>query len=119
MIITLVTLTIFLASLGLCKASDDDLFPGLTAILAGAALLFMAIFIAVAPLQVRSDIVKREAIASTLDAARAQSNPIELAAITRDIVEFNTDLAQAKYWQKNPLTSWFFSPKYQDIKPIK
>ncbi len=61
--------------------------------------------------------VKREAIQSTLDAVRASGVPNETAAIVKEIVEFNQQLAVNQYWRAH-FRGWIH-PIVEDVEPVR
>jgi len=70
--------------------------------------------------EARTNALSIEAARRTVIAARSSDvSEYELAALQASVMEYNTWLADAQYWQKHP---WFgvFTPAYvQDIEPIR
>ena len=64
-------------------------------------------------------VAEREAIAMTLEHARSSENNIELAAITKDLCEFNSKLAEEKLNNSVFLLKDYVDDRVMDIKPIQ
>jgi len=76
----------------------------------GLVVLILVAVIIFNPLGVKADIAEFHAIKDTFDTAR--NNPdisqFELAAIQPKVAEANQWLANARFWTKHWLTSWFW-----------
>lgn len=64
-------------------------------------------------------VVEREVIAMTLEHARSSENNIELAAITKNLCEFNSKLAEEKLDNSVFLLKDYVDDRVMDIKPIQ
>ena len=64
-------------------------------------------------------VVEREAIVLTLEHARSSENNIELAAITKDLCEFNSKLAAEKLDNSVFFLKDYVDDRVMDINPIE
>jgi hypothetical protein len=59
-------------------------------------------------------------IRATVEEARANDwEGYERAALQTKIIEINREIANAKYWAANPVTSWFYSAEIIELDPIE
>jgi hypothetical protein len=63
-------------------------------------------------------IVKRNSFIESLQIARSNKNSIELAAISKDIIEYNKDLAVKKF-ENQGLLDCYIDDRFMDLKPIR
>jgi len=93
----------------------------LTLLFGGTCLLFCIGAISFKEVNANSRIVRIESVRETFESARIDENihPLELAAIQRTVAEKNEWIANAKFWTRHPLTSWFWSEKILAIEPIR
>jgi hypothetical protein len=63
-------------------------------------------------------IAKRNSFVESLEIARSNKNSIELAAISKDIIEYNKDLAVTKF-ENQGLLDCYIDDRFMDLKPIK
>ena len=63
-------------------------------------------------------IVERNSFIESLEIARSNKNSIELAAISKDIIEYNKDLAVTKY-ENQGFLDCYIDDRFMDLKPIK
>ena len=63
-------------------------------------------------------IVERNSFIESLEIARSNKNTIELAAISKDIIEYNKDLAVTKY-ENQGFLDCYIDDRFMDLKPIK
>jgi len=84
-------------------------------------VLFCILRIIIAPLHIKTDIADYTALKTSLEIARANTavSPVELATIQRDVIGFNRRLARRTVWAKHPLTNWFYSKRFFEMKPIR
>lgn len=120
MITLIILIAVFL--LGLVIARESELFDIFGVVLCILSITLIIIHIASwATSWYIADklIAQRSAFVETLEYARNSNNQIELAAISRDISQFNQGLAILKYQNK----MWFLDPyiddRIDDIKPIR
>ena len=64
-------------------------------------------------------VAKRNAFVETLAEARKNNNPIELAAITKDVSEWNQQLAASKYNLTVFMIKDYTDKRVADLKPIR
>ncbi len=64
-------------------------------------------------------LVKRDSIEETLQYARKNNNPIELATISQDINKFNQELASSKYVNTTLLFDQYIDDRIMNIPPIR
>lgn len=62
---------------------------------------------------------KRVSIINSLDKAREISNNLESAAILKEIIDFNTKIADAKYTNKTFFFGQYIDDRVEGIEPIK
>ena len=79
------------------KSYDYEVIGIIVSVIAGLYLIIHLLFWSLSGYEYNLFVVKREAFKETLDAARETNNQIELAAITKDISEWNKELATNKY----------------------
>jgi hypothetical protein len=102
---------------------DCFFYIGFTAAaIAACTLLICLIGAIVGPLKDKTMIIERQAIQQTIDSARENgSSEFERAAITNKAIEFNTELANKKYWY--PINKdWlgiFYDMSVLELEPIK
>lgn len=63
-------------------------------------------------------IAERNSFIESLKVARLNKNSIELAAISKDIIEYNKDLAVTKF-ENQGLFDCYIDDRFMDLKPIK
>jgi len=61
---------------------------------------------------------ERNAFCQTLENARESGNEIELAAISKDIAEWNSSLA-SKNFARTTIFKEYTDPRFEDLEPIK
>jgi hypothetical protein len=98
-----------------------EMVGGMCSIVGGAVLFFCLLCIVVAPIKINGDLADYNALKSSLDMARVNPavSPIELAAIQKEVIAFNRQLARDQYWTKNPWTKWFRSQRVFEMNPIR
>lgn len=77
--------------------NDIDIVGIIMCLVFGSYLIIHIAFWSTASYNYNVAVVKRAAFISTLDYARKNNNPIEIAAITKEISDFNQDLAESQY----------------------
>ena len=121
MIITIILVVLFVLGLYLSRSYDFDTHMAgvLTSIITGVLLILHVAQISLASYEYHKLAIKRTSIVETLKESRTNSGVIERAAITKDVIKFNSYIAELKY--KN--TTSFFDPYIDDrielMKPIK
>ena len=63
-------------------------------------------------------IIERNSFIESLEIARSNKNSIELAAISKDIIKYNKDLAVMKY-KNEGFMDCYIDDRFMDLKPIK
>lgn len=86
---------------------------------AGIYFLIHIIFIIMAPIEYRTISAKREAFVETLEAARQSARELEAAAILKEIVEWNSQLAMRKVVNSYWLLDDYVDDRLLLLKPIK
>lgn len=113
---------IILTSIGvylLIKTYDYEILGVLLTMLAGMYLLLHIILWSLASYNYGLFVSKRDAFTETLKEARKNNNAIELAAITKDISEWNQDLAEAKYNLTIFMLKDYTDKRIQYLHPIR
>ena len=64
-------------------------------------------------------LTKRDVITNALYESRKINNNLESAAILKDIIDFNTSLAEYKYYNKAFILGQYVDDRVEDIEPIK
>lgn len=64
-------------------------------------------------------VTKREAFVQTLEQCRKEHDNIELAAISKNIAQWNEDLAERKYNLKVFILKDYVDERTENLKPIK
>lgn len=62
---------------------------------------------------------KRNSFEQTLQMARESGNPIETAAIIKDVSAWNQKLAALQYDNKTPFFNQYIDDRIESLKPIK
>ena len=88
----------------------------------GVLILVMALFLL--PIIYSSEVGNIQgfkSVKATVENARANGNisAIELAALQHKIVESNSWLAKAQYWNNFPIISLYIPEKVMELEPIK
>lgn len=95
-------------------------FAGIIMSVASGVLLFIHIIILLTVgYEYNSFAAKRKAFETTLNDARNSNNQYEAAAITRDIVMWNAELASMKYTNSTFLLGQYVDDRVEDLDPIK
>ena len=63
-------------------------------------------------------IIERNSFIESLENARENKNNIELASITKEIIDYNKELAMLKY-QNNGFLDCYIDDRIMDLKTIK
>ena len=121
MIITIILVVLFVLGLYLSRSSDIDIHLAgvLTSVIIGLLLIVNVAEISLASYEYHKLATKRISIVETLKESRTNSGVIERAAITKDVIKFNSYIAELKYEN----STFFFDPYIDDrielMKPIK
>lgn len=131
MIITLITISLFLISLifvivekvkeGDCYDWDDSIGKTIFLIVTSVLLFVIILFLAVDPTFYRAEIAEFHSVQKSLEFARGNTHvtPLELIAIQRKVIEKNEWLAKAQFWTRHKLTNWFWPKEMLELTPIR
>ena len=129
MIITLITIVVFVLGVIGCILYNRDIVPRkckeyiallslCAVILAGIAILIEIPGIIYLHCTTNKDIyeysLKRESIVKQVECISSDYEDVSKATVIANVYDWNTDVYNAKYWTKNPWTSWFWSQKFVD-----
>ena len=100
---------------------ENSDFPGMAATISGLLFCLAMMCMVGNRAAEMAHVVAFRATQATMEMARANKNinPLELAALQRDVINQNQWLAHVQYFGKNPWTSWFVPESVQDLKPIQ
>lgn len=129
MIITLITIVVFVLGVIGCILYEQDIVPrkckeyiallSLCAVsMAGIAILIEIPGIICRHCTVNKDIyeysLKRESIVKQVECISSDYEDVSKATVITNVYDWNKEVYNAKYWAKNPWTSWFWSQKFVD-----
>jgi hypothetical protein len=114
-LLILVLAGIYLAT----KTYDYDFLGIVIAVFAGVFLIIHTVAWSLASYDYNVFVVKRQAFVDTLKEARTNGSEIELAAIIKDISEWNQKLAEYKYVDSIFLLDDYVDDRINDLEPIK
>lgn len=120
MIILISLLLLFFVGFFIAKKSYDFEFLGIVLSgIAGLYLIIHVLFWSMASYDYGVFVAKREAFVETLNEARKNNNPLELAAITKEVSDWNQDLAEKKYNLKVFLLNDYVDNRVEKLQPIR
>ena len=102
----------------LCIKETYDFFGNLICVL---TFIFLVIHIPMwlsANYRYEIHIVKRNSFIESLENARLNNNKLELATISKEIIEYNQRLALLKY-DNNGILDCYIDDRFVNLKPIK
>lgn len=129
MIITLITIVVFVLGVIGCILYERDIisqkYKGnieLLSLCAGGiafiAILIELIIIIESHCTVNKDIyeyhLERESIVKQIECISSDYEDVSKANVIVNVYDWNKEVHNAKYWAKNPWTSWFYSQKFVD-----
>lgn len=129
MIITLITIVAFVLGVIGCILYKRDIIPQkykefiillslCAAIMAGIAILIEIPGIIRQHCAADKDIyeysLKRESIVKQVECISSDYEDVSKATVIANVYDWNKEVYNAKYWAKNPWTSWFWSQKFVD-----
>ena len=129
MIITLITIVVFVLGVIGCILYDRDIVPRkckeyiaalslCAVILAGIAILIEIPGIICLHFTANKDIyeynLERESIVKQVECISSDYEDVSKATVIANVYDWNKEVYNAKYWAKNPWTSWFWSQKFVD-----
>jgi len=101
------------------KSYDYELLGAIMCFIFGIYLCLHILFCLVATYDYNKFIVKRQAFVETLYYARKNKNQFELASITKEVSEWNQQLASAKYDNNVFLLKDYTDDRIMLLKPIR
>lgn len=117
MIGLIIGLLIFVAGIFLLMYAWD-FFGGVFCVLSFVFLLFHVPTWLLSAHKYEMHIVERNSFIESLENARLNNNKFELAAISKDIFEYNKKLALKKY-ENGTLFDCYVDDRFLELKPIK
>ena len=129
MIITLITIVVFVLGVIGCILYERDIISRkyediieslslLVVVIAGIAILIEIPEIICVHCTTNKDIyeysLKRESIVKQVECISSDYEDVSKATVIANVYDWNKEVYNAKYWAKNPWTSWFWSQKFVD-----
>ena len=129
MIITLITIVIFILGIIGCMLYELDIIPWgykeyieLLSLCAGviaviAILIELPIIIGsqcTANKYIYEYSLERESIVKQVECISSDYEDVSKATVIANVYDWNKEVHNMKYWAKNPWTSWFYSQKFVD-----
>lgn len=129
MIITLITIAVFVLGVIGCILYERDTIPQkckdciellslLAVVIAGIGILIELPLIICQHCTVNKDIyeynLKRESIVNQVECISSDYEDFSKATIIANVYDWNKEVYNMKYWAKSPWTSWFYSQKFAD-----
>ncbi len=99
--------------------SDYDMIGFIISMISGIYLILHIVGWSVSSYSYNVFLVKRNAFVETLKEARKGKNQFEVAAITKDVSEWNQKLAEAKYDNNIFLLKDYVDDRVINLQPIK
>lgn len=118
MIQILIGLGIFGFGASLCIKETYDFFGIIICVLTFVFLLIHTPLWLSSSYRYEIHLVKRNSFIESLENARQTKNNIELAAISKDIIEYNKNLALLKY-DNTGILDCYIDDRFINLKPIK
>jgi len=101
------------------RSYDFELLGGILALCAGFYLIFHTLFWSLASYDYNKFVTKRQAFVETLQYARKNESKFELASITREVSEWNQQLASSKYDNSVFLLKDYVDDRISSLEPIR
>lgn len=129
MIITLITIVVFVLGVSSCILYERDIIYrkykeyikllSLCAVtIASIAILIELPIIIESHCTVNKDIyeynLERESIVKQVECISSDYEDVSKATVIANVYNWNKEVHNTKYWAKNPWTSWFWSQKFVD-----
>lgn len=129
MIITLITIAVFvLGVIGYIFYNRDiisrkhkefiEILSFCAVLIAGVAILFEIPIIIKSQCTANKTIyeysLERESIVKQVECISSDYEDVSKATVIANVYDWNKEVHNAKYWAKNPWTSWFYSQKFVD-----
>lgn len=120
MIITIILSIIVGFGIYLCvKSYDFEILGAILITVFGFYLLLHLLLWSLASYEYNAFLEKRNAFEQTLKVARENGRELEAAAITKDISEWNQQLASRKYSNKVFLLADYIDDRVETLEPIE
>jgi uncharacterized protein YneF (UPF0154 family) len=120
MIILIALLTLLSIGIYIFKKSYDyDTLGFIIAVCAEIYLVLHIFFWLLASYEYGVFVAKRQAFVETLNDARKNNNPIELAAITKNVSDWNQQLAVGKYNRTVFMLKDYTDKRVESLQPIR
>lgn len=119
MTILIIIIVLLLIAMFILAKTDYGLLGAFLSIWLLICLLIHIIFWAKAGYEYGSLATERKAFVETLNGAREHGNPIELATITTQILDWNKRLADAKYNRSFFLLRDYYDKRIEQLQPIR
>ena len=104
--------------ISLCFYEAYEFFGILISVLTFLFILFHTPTWLLASHKYKMHIVERNSFIESLENARENKNNIELASITKEIIDYNKELAMLKY-ENNTFLDCYIDDRIMDLKAIK
>jgi hypothetical protein len=101
------------------KSYDYEFLGVIIALIAGFYLIFHTLFCSLASYNYNKFVTKRQAFVETLQYARKNESKFELASITREVSEWNQQLASSKYDNNVFLLKDYVDDRISSLEPIR
>jgi hypothetical protein len=99
---------------------DESEFWGCMVIVPASIVLVILLFIWPDNYyKTKAAVANYNAVKATVEDARLRpKTDLERAALTQKIIDINTDLATARYWN-NTIFDWYIADEYAELEPLK
>ena len=101
------------------KSYDYGCLGTIIALIAGIYLICHTLFWSLASYDYNKFVTKRQAFVETLQYARKNESQFELASITREVSEWNQQLASSKYDNNVFLLKDYVDDRISSLEPIR
>lgn len=118
----MIILVILLAVIGLgiwMMTTDYDIGGLLIIIISGIYLLVHVIIWSTSSYEYNKFVVKRQSFVETLKEARKNVNNYELASLSREVSQWNSNLAVTKYQNKLFFLGDYIDDRFENLESIK
>lgn len=116
----IVLLGLTILGIAVAISSYDYGFLGaIIVLIAGIYLIYHTLFWSLASYDYNKFVTKRKAFVETLEYARKNENQFELASITREVSEWNQQLASLKYDNNVFLLKDYIDDRVTSLEPIR
>lgn len=129
MIITLITIVVFVLGVIGCILYERDIIPQkykefiILLSLCAVVIAWIAILIEIPDIiyqhcainkKIYEYNLERESIVKQVECISSDYEDVSKATVIANVYDWNKEVYNAKYWAKNPWTSWFWSQKFVD-----